>query len=101
MEPMQLGSTRLMEERLRGQKDGLCFYCGQLSHIVSVCPVKGGKVKDKVGLQVSQNIMIDSPAQPRMMSAVFASENALQFPRSLTKDLMLTSSIHLSLGGCI
>nr|XP_033466077.1 uncharacterized protein LOC117246330 [Epinephelus lanceolatus] len=51
-EPMQLGLTRLpVEERLRRQRDGRCFYCGQLGHVVSDCHIKNAKtpVKPRVG----------------------------------------------------
>lgn len=42
-EPMQLGRARLSaEERRRRLQEGRCFYCGQLGHLLSACPVKGG-----------------------------------------------------------
>uniref|UniRef100_A0A3B3H5K4 Gypsy retrotransposon integrase-like protein 1 n=1 Tax=Oryzias latipes TaxID=8090 RepID=A0A3B3H5K4_ORYLA len=38
-EPMQIGHSKLSpEERLKRRTNGLCFYCGDASHIVSQCP---------------------------------------------------------------
>lgn len=41
-EPMQIGRSRLTpEERERRRHQHLCFYCGQASHVISNCPLKG------------------------------------------------------------
>uniref|UniRef100_A0A3B3I1F8 CCHC-type domain-containing protein n=1 Tax=Oryzias latipes TaxID=8090 RepID=A0A3B3I1F8_ORYLA len=38
-EPMQIGHSKLSpEERIKRRNEGLCFYCGDASHIVSHCP---------------------------------------------------------------
>lgn len=41
-EPMQVAQTRLSpEEKNRGFWQGLCVYCAQSGHFLSLCPVKG------------------------------------------------------------
>ena len=38
---MQLGRAWLMqEEQQRRQMVGRCFYCGEIGHLVAVCPAK-------------------------------------------------------------
>uniref|UniRef100_A0A3P9K7H2 ribonuclease H n=1 Tax=Oryzias latipes TaxID=8090 RepID=A0A3P9K7H2_ORYLA len=40
-EPMQVGRARISaEERQRRQREGRCYYCGELNHLVSSCPMK-------------------------------------------------------------
>ncbi|KAL7383752.1 hypothetical protein ABVT39_016910 [Epinephelus coioides] len=65
-EPMQLGHTRLpVEERLRQQRDGRCFYCGQLGHVVSDCHVKNAKTPVKPRVRESPSKTLPSPATSR------------------------------------
>ncbi|XP_077357364.1 uncharacterized protein LOC144004213 [Festucalex cinctus] len=41
-EPMQLGRARLSpEERQRRRREGRCYYCGGLGHLVESCSTKG------------------------------------------------------------
>lgn len=41
-EPMQLGRTKLSAaERQRRLREGRCFYCGELGHLLAACPAKG------------------------------------------------------------
>lgn len=63
---MWLGRTSLFaEECLHHQQNGICFYCGHLGHQVSTCHVKGANTQNKNQLVVSQNIILDNPAQFR------------------------------------
>lgn len=45
---MQLSRMHLSQaERLRWINDGLCLYCGEVSHVVSVCPTCPARAKDQ------------------------------------------------------
>lgn len=73
---MQLGSTRLSpEERLCRQRDGRCFYCGQLGHQVTHCHVKGAKDSRHPPIRVSQNIILNNPTHYEV-KANFHSDSA-------------------------
>lgn len=61
---MQLGRTHFpMEECLRRQREGRCYYCRQLGHSVSTCHVKGSSTQTKRQLRVSRSFIISKPAQ--------------------------------------
>lgn len=56
---MQLGHTRLpQEECLRRLRDDSCFYCGQMGHRVSTCPIKAGQ---KATPRVRQHLVLINP----------------------------------------
>ena len=77
-EPMQLGRTHLpIEERLRRQKDGRCYYCGQLGHLVGTCHVKGVGARAKKQLGVSRSFVIGNPAQFQPQVKIVSDSNSL------------------------
>ena len=77
-EPMQLGRTRLpSHERLLRRREGRCFYCGQLGHLVSSCHVKGAQGQSQTRTMVSQNIIIDNPARFQPEVTFMSDHNSL------------------------
>lgn len=77
-EPMQLGRTHLpVEGRLLQQRDGRCYYCGQLGHLVSACHVKGASAQTKKQLMVSRSFVIGNPAQFLPQVKIVSDSNSL------------------------
>ena len=82
-EPMQLGRARLSsEERLKRRQEGRCYYCGEIGHLVSSCPVKRIQAVSSnqvakstvrvltpvtINSHLDMNVMIDSGADESLM----------------------------------